>query len=467
MRLSEVLVDNELFRIESEYFYSKYLDIISKLKNLRCNKLIDICKVITNGHTPLHHNLLEGNIKFITAEFIDDFILNTTNKFILQTHHDLLLKRSKPVKGDILFTIKGKVGNAVPIYKALTNYNINQDVAKITLKILDDCFVISAFLNCKYGKLQVQRLATGQINPFIGLGNLKDLLIPTFGIQFKKIIESYITFALKIQAESQTLYAEAEKLLLEELDLFGFKPSTENIAVKKFSESFGSTGRLDAEYYQDKYEEILKIIKQKNFELLGNIVNIKKSIEPGSDSYTDSGIPFIRVADITKYGLTETDIRLSPSIFANNLLRKLQPQRDTILFSKDGTIGIAYNIKTETGIITSSALLHLTLKNNDVLPEYLTLVLNSTVTQMQGERDVGGSIVKHWLPSQIQKILIPITDIKIQKEIEDKIQQSFNLSLQSKRLLEIAKQAVEMAIEQNEEIALKWLEQNTSLIRDC
>ncbi|WP_324171142.1 hypothetical protein [Sulfurimonas sp.] len=46
---------------------------------------------------------------------------------------------------------------------------------------------------------------------------------------------------------------------------------------------------------------------------------------------------------------------------------------------KDGTVGIAYNIKKDTNIITFGAILHLTIKDNKVLPEYLTLVLNSLV----------------------------------------------------------------------------------------
>ena len=67
------------------------------------------------------------------------------------------------------------------------------------------------------------------------------------------------------------------------------------------------------------------------------------------------------------------------------------------------------------------------------------------------------SIIKHWIPSEIEKLLIPVIDLNIQQQIESKIQQSFVLRKESKRLLEIAKQAVEMAIEQDENVAIKWL----------
>ena len=136
-------------------------------------------------------------------------------------------------------------------------------------------------------------------------------------------------------------------------------------------------------------------------------------------------------------------------------LKKLYPTKDTILLSKDGTVGIAYKIKDETKIITSSALLHLMIKRGDVLPEYLTLVLNSLIVQLQAQRDAGGSIIQHWKPSEIQEVLIPIIDISIQNQIEEKIKKSFELKEDSKQLLDLAKKAVEIAIEKDENEAIK------------
>lgn len=47
--------------------------------------------------------------------------------------------------------------------------------------------------------------------------------------------------------------------------------------------------------------------------------------------------------------------------------------------------------------------------------------------------------------------------MEIQEKIAAKVQESFTLRKQSKQLLEYAKQAVEMAIEQGEDMALEWL----------
>ena len=87
----------------------------------------------------------------------------------------------------------------------------------------------------------------------------------------------------------------------------------------------------------------------------------------------------------------QTEIYLSKNVVEN--VETLYPQKDTILFSKDGSVGIAYKLAENKKIITSGALLHLTVKDKrTVLPDYLTLVLNSNIVQMQAERVSNGAI---------------------------------------------------------------------------
>ena len=94
---------------------------------------------------------------------------------------------------------------------------------------------------------------------------------------------------------------------------------------------------------------------------------------------------------------------------------------------------------------------------SDILPDYLTLVLNSPIVQLQAERDTNGAIIQHWKPSEIEKVVIPVLDMDKQIEISDKVEESFALRKKSKKLLEDAKRAVEIAIEQDEESAIEWL----------
>ena len=129
-------------------------------------------------------------------------------------------------------------------------------------------------------------------------------------------------------------------------------------------------------------------------------------------------------------------------------------KRNTILFSKDGSIGIAYKIRKDEKAITSGALLHLKMKVNDVLPDYLTVVLNSFIVKMQAERDAGGSVIQHWKPDEIEKVIIPVVDRQIQEEIAELMVKSFELKDKSEYLLNKAKLAVECSVSNNEEDAI-------------
>ena len=54
--------------------------------------------------------------------------------------------------------------------------------------------------------------------------------------------------------------------------------------------------------------------------------------------------------------------------------------------------------------------------------------------------------------------MIPILPKEKQARIQQKVTESFDLREQSKHLLECAKRAVEMAIEQDEQTAIEWME---------
>jgi restriction endonuclease S subunit len=298
----------------------------------------------------------------------------------------------------------------------------------------------------------------GAAQPEIAPYYIENIPIPNYSNLFQSSIESVYKKANDKINYSKDLYIKSEQDLLQALGISNWQPTEETKSIKRFSKSYAISGRLDAEYYQPKFDEVLEVIGKVKHKTLGSIASFKKSIEPGSDAYQTEGIPFIRVSDISKFGISQPEIHLDPKIYNDETLK---PKKDTILLSKDGSVGIAYKVEQDLDVITSSALLHLTIKDKEVLPDYLTLVLNSKLTQMQAERDAGGSIIQHWRPDEIKQVLIPILPMDTQKELANQIQQSFKLRQESSKLIDIAKQAVEIAIEQDEQTAMKFIKDNT------
>lgn len=312
-----------------------------------------------------------------------------------------------------------------------------------------------SYLNSKFGRAEIEKYSMVGNQANFSPAKFREISIPIFSQQFNLEIEelTYKAFGKLEGANSQ--YYNAEGILLESLGIYEFE-TNKNTISKKLSSSFLLSGRLDAEYYLPQFDELFKLLEQYETKMLGELVAISKSVEPGSDYYLAEGVPFVRVADLTKFGITKPSIFLDKDIFKD----VIRPKQDTILMSKDGSIGIAYKVEKDEDFITSGAILHLQIIDDNILPDYLTLVINSKVVQMQAERDAGGSIIQHWKPSEISNVVIPILPMEKQQEISQKVQESFRLRNESKRLLNVAKTAVEIAIGESEEAALEYLKEN-------
>lgn len=464
LECSEIMFSKINFgdRFDSDYFTKKYLYISNILGKLPTKKLGDLAIIVTSAFYPAATQLYSiGDTAFarcidcinypiITKEQNNNFE-KIPYKFALETRGISILKA-----GDIIIT---KVGT--PCYASIiTEYPeiaLSRTVLGLT-KIHDiDPYYLMIFLRCKYGFEQLFRERELTIQYQLTLNRIKRIDIFNASNNFQSVIQYICLIYSKNFKQSKFLYDEAEQMVNNFINLNELNKIP--ITNKLLSNSFYKTGRLDAEYYQPKYDILFNILKKFPCENLGGkngLVLIKKSIEPGTDLYQDNGIPFVRVGDVTKFEITPPEIHLSLNLLKD--ATKLYPKKNTILFSKDGSIGIAYKMEKDEEIITSGALLHLIIKDQTkILPEYLTLILNSPIVQLQAERDSNGAIIQHWKPSDIEKVVIPILNMKIQKILSEKVKEAFTLRRESQQLLEYLKQAVEIAIEQNEKIALDWL----------
>ena len=455
---------NDEHRIDAEYF-SKLAVTTDSLIKSREHFFLDRKFVVSGpfGSTiPSSMYIEKDGIPFVRIENLKNgFTIDKSNLVYLSSENNSLIPNSQLTEDDIVLSKVGNIGFCARVDSRLKICNISENNIGIKLSKYNSSekhFILS-YLNSKFGQVLINRRKSGNVQPKLNVGDISKIPIPKFDKNFYSFVSRLILKAESLIDDAENSYHVAEKILSAELGLEKFEPSTGNVSVKSFAASFGKTGRLDAEFYQPKYDDLQKLLDSFTTRRLGEIVEIFKSIEPGSEFYGDEGIPFIRVSDINKFGINEPEIKLSEKIFAS--YKNYYPREDTILFSKDGSIGIAYKVRADMKAITSGALLHLTIKNlSEILPDYLALVLNSKVVQMQAERDSSGAIIKHWKPSEIEKVVVPVINVSIQEKIAAQIEESFKLRGESKRLLELAKRAVEVAIEDGEDAAEKFIESN-------
>jgi len=451
----ETLFQNQTsIRMDAEFYKKEFVYDEILYDKLNAQPLAKLTNKIDVGFVgSMVDEYTRSGVFLLQTNNINEFFINKAEqKFISESFH-YELKKSKVVYEDILIARSGSFGKA-SIYLDHEVINSSDIIIVEANKELVNAYFLTTFLNSKLGVNQLIKFSSGGLQGHVNLTILENLRVPLPSDPFQHKIEDILKTSYNKRQQALTLYASAEDILLQELGLANWQPTIKNNNTKSLKASFLQNGRIDAEYYQPKYDELLALLSNVKTKPLEKIVSVKKSIEPGSDAYKTEGLPFIRVADLSKNGISESAVYLDELEFGNE---GLYPKKNTILLSKDGSVGIAYKVEEDTRGITSGAILHLTVTDKEFLPDYLSLVINSIVVQLQAERDAGGSIIQHWKPDEIKQVVIPKLNDTIQIKISEKIQKSFLLKKQSEKLLEAAKKTVEIALEQDEETALNFL----------
>lgn len=458
---------NDEFRIDSEYYSPDNLiraDVVTKSKY---ELLGDICTIIAGpfGSTVTTEKYdPESGCRYIRGKDIQPFFVEKNDSVFVDKHLFDELSQFHLKPDDILLTVVGaKFGKASIVYSDNCPAIFSCKSTLLRDPKVNSYYLV-AYLSSDIGYGLIRRGQRGAAQPGINLFDIKNAPVPILSNDFQNEIESLVRRSKLCIDESIEVYRNAQSLLLNDLGLADWQPKHCLNFVKKLSDTV-TVDRIDAEYFQPRYDEIVKAIKScpSGWDRLGDIASITKCMEVGSEAYMDEGdVPFVRVSNLSPFDITEEKY-ISNELYAE--LLQHQPTQGEILLSKDGTPGIAYHLNEKPKeMIPSGGILRIQLKNKKINEDYLTLVLNSMIVQEQINRDVGGSIILHWRPEQVKETLIPILPEDKQTQIQQKVTESFNLRKRSKHLLECAKRAVEMAIEQNEENAMKWLETETGSI---
>ena len=467
----------ETGRLDAEYYQPKYDDILHHIQAYKygSKNLAEICDIKEENFTPKD----DTTYKYVELANIGKYgnIIGCSQ----QKGEDLPSRARRIVsKNDVVISsLEGSLDSC-----ALVEEDYDGALCSTGFYVLKSSVLNSETLLVLFKSPLVKELmrkgCSGTILTAIGRQELERIPIPLIRQEIQEEIAQHVQSSISLRKESQQLlehakltvagaiqngrgkiaseyYVLQEKsamelhiaiyVLLHEVGIISndakVKVSNVVCSCKKLSDSFLASGRLDAEYYQPKDDLLFEKLKGFPTATIKEIATIQKSIEPGSDAYQEEGIPFIRVANLSKFGLSNSDVKLDTTQFADTI----RPQKDTILLSKDGSVGIAYKMEETQDVITSSAILHLQLTTPNVLPDYLTLVLNSIVVKLQAERDAGGSIIQHWKPSEIEHVIIPILPMNEQQMIANKIKQSFKMREDAQDLLLQAKCIIETAIE--------------------
>lgn len=446
LKLSKVLEDNATHRLNSEFFRKKYLITKNKLLSLEYKYLSTINTFNARYGQPEYDDL--SNLKVLNSRYLRDYFLdydNAKNGYGVIVPKDAVMINATGV---------GTLGR-VNINYLKENFSIDNHINIVITKEINSYYLMT-FLKSYYGQSQINRYysgSSGQIE--IYPKDFDNFIIPIFSNIFQLQIESTVKLSYQKLEESKILYKQSEELLLNELDLLDFEPSKEKVSIKSFIESFGDSGRLDSEYYLPKYDIIEKNIEDNsNKSIIKNeFIHIKTKLDKSKDGYNYVEIGNINVSDgtnISNYILTE-DLPANAKIKVKSgdlLISTVRPNRGAVTLIDEN----------DTDLVVSGAFTVLRKKENSKInTQVLQVLLRTNIyKELLLKYNVGTQypVIKD---EDVLTMVIPIIDDTTQSKIEQKIKESFKLKEDSKQLLEVAKNAIEIAIKDNEESAIKLL----------
>lgn len=442
-------------RIEAEYYQPNYLRLESKLKAYKTEvfgKLVKEIRCGPFGSTILANTYEEKGVIVARPFNIKNFSLECEN-LVYINEEDCLRKNLKFYsEGDVFFSRVGDMRcGVVPNFNQKITISPNIIAVKIDRNKLNPYYA-TVFFNSKYGFPQIARAVKVVAQPTISTDLIKNLKIVLFNNNFQSLIEGKFLLFLEIYGKSLSLYSQAETLLLEELGIKDIDLSHEPCYEVNSADTIIAK-RIDAEYYQPKYERVIEAIKNCKYgwcKLSDKIMNITDKYDPYKKP--ESNFRYIELSNINpSIGIIDGYSELKGKDLPSRA-RMLVKEGDVIISSVEGSIDkIALVDNAHDNCIASTGFFIFRTKEN-TLPEYTLSLCKSILIQKQLEKLASGTILTAVPKNLVDSIIIPNTPKGAQIKIADLIRQSHVARRQAKELLEEAKRKVEEMIEKGNQI---------------
>jgi len=445
-------------RIDAELYHPEYLDICHALATIPYAKLGEIVQKCKKGIFDIKaENYVSDGVPFIRISNLKNGLVDDSDLTFIP--FDIHRKEIKTEfhRNDIVISKTAYPAASLLFFEYC---NISQDIIGISLKDswktrLDPAYVV-AFLNSKYGLSEMLQWFQGNIQMHLALPDVKRIIVPILNDNIQKKISEVYTNAHEQNKRSKSLYLQAETLLLKELGLRDFNPKYKKTYTANLSDAL-SARRIDAEYFQPAYEEVIENIKNYRCgfdKLLKHVENVEPNFDP--TKYPEESFCYVELADIdSSIGVIQNtnDIKGKE---APSRARRILKKNDVIVSSVEGSLEkVALVDKEHDGCLASTGFFQF--RPLKILPEVLLILSRTPVLQSQLKKKCSGTILTAIPKKSLDDIVIPLLPLSTQQEIASLIQKSHEARKKAKELLSAAKKAVEIAIEKGENDASNYL----------
>lgn len=449
-------LENQL-TIGSEYYLTSFVEDQHRLRSsgLALEPLSYACSLITDGDHGVA-DYQEDGIPFILSENVKEGWIDISSlRKISEAHHGRL-KRSQIRANDVLVTKTGVYfGKSAVFDDQLKSANTIAHVGLLRPKKHVNPYVLSCFLNGRYGQSQLRRRGIKATRPEIKLVEFQDIEVPLFSEAFQTSVQELVLQSKRVRDEVDSAVARASYVLLDALGVGGWTPQEPLTYTARAADVFAA-GRIDAQYFRPLFEEVSGRLQGTGASVeLGDILSTNaRGRQP---IYGEDGLPVIN----SKHVRTNRVV-LDGNRTATEAGSPVVIEAGDVLLNGTGvgTIGRAAPYLYDSRALPDN---HVTVLRTDVIdPVYLSVFLNSPLGQWQIERYIKGSSGQIELyPNDVAKIVIWNAPNAVQQQVRDSIHLAFAEERRAVSLMSQAKRSVELAIESGERAAALYIDKLT------
>lgn len=442
-------------RFDSEFFLHRYREVQAKLA---CQKLKTIPKLV---------DVSDGNHFSISDDFVDDgipyyrgqdvvghfFIEQSAPVHIPQPSFDRpYMMRSHLKKGDVLLSIVGTIGElSLVTQDRPATCSCKLAILRPRAKSISPEY-LAVFLRSRYGRGQIERLTRGAIQMSFLLEDMDQAVIPRFSPAFEEAIDKTVRQSHVQLNDAEEKMHTAEQTLIAALGLADWHPP-EPLTYTHFRKEVFEAKRLDSEYFSPKFEALKSELELRHtLKTLQSIGDVLKGV---TVAYSDEGqFPIIRSGDLSDISV---DDRFKRSSEVNDIfyLKKGDILLASIGFGAIGKVQV-FDREGRYGTVSEVTVVRQHYFNS----YYLAAYLRSVAGQMQIERYITGATGQlHLYPKDVAKIFVPVIPVAQQRYFETLALQAASSKSEARALLSRAQRAVEIAIEEDEASALRFLKE--------
>ena len=448
--ISGVFMQN---RIDAQFYSSKYL-VKGKVEfdnGLDYIRLGELGSNFSYGTPPYGHICDEGVPYLRIPDIEDDFFLSNSSLAFIDKEYHMKNIRNEVKAGDILFRIKGQLGQALVVPQKLSNSHTGSSFLRFTPKSINPYFLV-CYLNSSFGRNQINRKQSNSIIQYLNMDDITSIRVPIPSPEIQEYIGDKVRKAEELREEAKRLKKEVEEIIYKKLN--NIELEDEKNYTVNFIKEKDVFERIDSEYYKEKYFILQKQLESKGFVL--------KTLDKLCDSNIYNGKTYKTTNEKRKYmniGVGELgdwfivgneDKYIDENINTRHLIDKY-----SIVWGNSAHlakyIGEKVNINLERNLYVSTTEITCIKPNLDKInPYYLFLYMKSNWGYYQIQRTVKG-MTAHSYPGDISRIIVPILDFSLEELdiMKNAVELGYKYINKSKQLIQEAKQDVEDLIEGN------------------